>query len=91
MKCSDVSYSRTTFVLDHGSWHGAWYWERVTPHLVAAGHSVMSLDYPSHGFGAKFPKSHTDPLDAAAFATQPSFIAERPLTDFAATVAPAVF
>lgn len=27
-------------VLVHGAWHGAWCWQRVTPHLVDAGHRV---------------------------------------------------
>jgi len=29
-----------TFVLVHGSMHGGWCWQRVTPHLRAAGHEV---------------------------------------------------
>ena len=31
-----------TFVLVHGSNHGGWCWERVTPLLEAAGHSVCA-------------------------------------------------
>jgi len=30
----------STFVLVHGAWHGGWCWDRVTPHLRAAGHEV---------------------------------------------------
>ncbi|MEP5729931.1 MAG: alpha/beta fold hydrolase [Sulfitobacter sp.] len=90
MNSAAASSSRTTFILAHGSWHGAWCWERVTPHLVAAGHSTISLDFPGHGLDAKFPKSYNDPLDAEAFATEPSFIAEIPLSDFIATVTDAV-
>lgn len=30
----------STFVLVHGAWHGGWCWDRVTPHLRAAGHAV---------------------------------------------------
>ena len=37
------------FVLVHGSWHGAWCWDRVVPLLEAAGHSVTALDLPGHG------------------------------------------
>jgi pimeloyl-ACP methyl ester carboxylesterase len=33
-------------VLVHGSYHGAWCWERLTPHLVAAGHRVTAVDLP---------------------------------------------
>jgi pimeloyl-ACP methyl ester carboxylesterase len=31
-----------TFVLVHGSWVGGWSWQRVTPHLRAAGHVVVT-------------------------------------------------
>jgi pimeloyl-ACP methyl ester carboxylesterase len=31
-----------TFVLVHGSWLGGWCWQRVTPHLRAAGHEVFT-------------------------------------------------
>jgi pimeloyl-ACP methyl ester carboxylesterase len=41
---------RTThFVLVHGSWHGAWCWEKVTPLLEAAGHVAVAVDLPGHG------------------------------------------
>jgi pimeloyl-ACP methyl ester carboxylesterase len=36
----------TTFGLVHGAWHGGWSWDRVTPELVAAGHSVVAVDLP---------------------------------------------
>jgi pimeloyl-ACP methyl ester carboxylesterase len=32
-----------TFVLVHGSWHGAWCWRRVTPLLNRAGHDVHAV------------------------------------------------
>jgi pimeloyl-ACP methyl ester carboxylesterase len=31
-----------TFVLVHGAWLGGWCWQRVTPHLRAAGHEVFT-------------------------------------------------
>src|SRR5262249_25939706 len=34
----------STYVLIHGAWHGAWCWERVSPHLTAAGHRVIAPD-----------------------------------------------
>ncbi len=37
------------FVLVHGSWHGAWCWEKVTPLLEQAGHRVIAPDLPGHG------------------------------------------
>ncbi|GLW05719.1 esterase [Microtetraspora sp. NBRC 13810] len=30
----------SAFVLVHGAWHGGWCWDRVAPHLRAAGHDV---------------------------------------------------
>jgi pimeloyl-ACP methyl ester carboxylesterase len=38
-----------TFVLVHGSWHAAWCWEKVTPLLEGAGHTVVAIDLPGHG------------------------------------------
>lgn len=38
-----------TFVLVHGSWHGAWCWHRVVPELAALGHRVLAPDLPGHG------------------------------------------
>jgi pimeloyl-ACP methyl ester carboxylesterase len=38
-----------TFVLIHGSWHGAWCWYKVAPRLIAAGHRVIVPDLPAHG------------------------------------------
>ena len=39
----------STYVLIHGSWHGAWCWYKITPRLQAAGHTVVVPDMPSHG------------------------------------------
>jgi pimeloyl-ACP methyl ester carboxylesterase len=39
----------TTYVLIHGSWHGAWCWYKITARLEAAGHKVIVPDMPSHG------------------------------------------
>lgn len=39
----------STFVLVHGSWHGAWCWERIVPMLEEAGHRVIVIDLPAHG------------------------------------------
>ncbi len=39
----------STFVLIHGAYHGAWCWERLTPHLTSAGHRVVAPDLPGRG------------------------------------------
>jgi pimeloyl-ACP methyl ester carboxylesterase len=37
----------TTIGLVHGAWHGAWCWERLTPHLTALGYRVVTVDLPA--------------------------------------------
>jgi pimeloyl-ACP methyl ester carboxylesterase len=39
----------STYLLIHGSWHGAWCWYKITTRLQAAGHTVIVPDMPSHG------------------------------------------
>ena len=39
----------SSFVLVHGSWHGAWCWYKVAPRLRALGHEVIVPELPSHG------------------------------------------
>jgi pimeloyl-ACP methyl ester carboxylesterase len=39
---SATTASRSTCVLVHGAWHGAWCWSRMAPHLLAAGHRVLA-------------------------------------------------
>jgi pimeloyl-ACP methyl ester carboxylesterase len=34
--------STKTFVLLHGAWHGGWCWQKITPALRAAGHTVYT-------------------------------------------------
>jgi len=36
-------------VLVHGSWYGAWCWDRVAERLRADGHRVTAPDLPAHG------------------------------------------
>jgi pimeloyl-ACP methyl ester carboxylesterase len=38
-----------TFILIHGSWHGAWRWRKVTPLLEKRGHRVIAPDLPGLG------------------------------------------
>jgi pimeloyl-ACP methyl ester carboxylesterase len=39
----------TVFLLVHGSWHGAWCWEKIVPRLAALGHRAIAIDLPGHG------------------------------------------
>ncbi len=39
----------STYVLVHGSWHGAWCWYKIVPRLEQAGHLVIVPDLPGHG------------------------------------------
>jgi pimeloyl-ACP methyl ester carboxylesterase len=39
----------STFVLIHGSWHGAWCWYKIIPLLERSGHKAIALDLPGHG------------------------------------------
>jgi pimeloyl-ACP methyl ester carboxylesterase len=78
---------KPAFVLVHGSWHGAWCYSKVIPHLINAGHVVVAKDLPGHGLDAKFPKSYdARPLDAAAFATELSPLAGVKLDDYVRSV-----
>ena len=35
-----------TFVLVHGSWYGAWCWDRLIPELETRGHQAIAMDLP---------------------------------------------
>jgi pimeloyl-ACP methyl ester carboxylesterase len=48
-----------TFVLVHGAWSGSWAWERVTPLLEAAGHSVDVVDLLGRGSNPSAPAGMT--------------------------------
>ncbi len=38
-----------TFLLIHGMWHGAWCWQRLTPHLRMLGHEVYTVALTGSG------------------------------------------
>ena len=39
----------STYVLIHGSWHGAWCWYKIIPLLEQAGHQAIAVDLTGHG------------------------------------------
>ena len=39
----------SSFVLVHGSWHGAWCWYNIVARLRALGHYVDAVEMPGHG------------------------------------------
>ena len=60
---------RLNFVLVHGSWHGPWCWEKLTPILRAEGHQVTEVDLQggrpaAEASLAAYVKRVTDALDA---------------------------
>lgn len=73
---SAAGSDRPAFVLIHGSWHGAWTWNEMTPLLAKAGCASIAIDLPGAGTRTRFPKSFLKrPLDKAAFATEKSPVA----------------
>jgi len=46
----------STYVLIHGSWHGAWCWYKIIPLLQQAGHKAIALDLPGHGRDWRAPR-----------------------------------
>ena len=53
-------------VLLHGSWHGAWCWHKVVPHLRSAGHRVHVPDLPAHGRSWRVARGRTTLTTMAA-------------------------
>jgi hypothetical protein len=68
-----MSSARPPFVLIHGAWYNAATWRAVVPLLETRGYMARALDLPGTGANAKLPISYQHrPLDAKAFATEPS-------------------
>jgi pimeloyl-ACP methyl ester carboxylesterase len=59
-----------TFVLVHGSFHGAWCWERLTPLLTDHGHGVVAPNLPGSGDDAA-------PLENAGLTSYATRVAAR--------------
>ncbi len=75
---------KTIFVLIHGSWHGAWCYEKVAAVLKLQGYPVVARDLPGHGLLAKFPTSYFNrPLPLPDdFNTEPSPVTSVSLDDY---------
>ncbi len=75
---------KSTFLLIHGAWHGAWCWERVIPLLARAGHAAVAIDMPGHGLNVRFPRSFlARPINLNDFTAEVSPLAQLTLADFA--------
>ncbi|MEU5980304.1 alpha/beta hydrolase [Streptomyces sp. NPDC047315] len=79
-----------TFVLVHGAHSNAAVWSPLVRELAFLGHRALAVDLPGHGVDAHFPLSYQAPQDLAAFAAQPSPLAELTLADNVAHVVEAV-
>lgn len=74
-------------VLVHGMWHGSWCWSLVTEELATRGLRSVAVDLDGHGLKARPPRSKwARPMDAEAFATEPSRVAEVTALSAAATL-----
>jgi pimeloyl-ACP methyl ester carboxylesterase len=56
MKTMDTPQKKSTFVLVHSAWLGAWQWGHVTPELEKTGATVIAPDLPGHGADKIAPK-----------------------------------
>jgi pimeloyl-ACP methyl ester carboxylesterase len=74
-------------VLVHGSWHGSWCWSLVTEQLARQGIRSVAVDLDGHGLKSRAPRARwSRPMDAAAFATEPSLVAGVTASSAAATL-----
>lgn len=61
------------FVFIHGAWHNHHTWDKVVAVLADRGYASVAIDLPGAGANAARPRSFAErPLDASAFATEPS-------------------
>jgi pimeloyl-ACP methyl ester carboxylesterase len=75
-------------VLVHGFWHGSWCWSLVAEHLAGRGIPSVAVDLEGHGLRGPAPRAATArPFDAAAFATEPSPVADVTASSAAALLA----
>ena len=78
---------KTAFVLVHGSWHGAWCWDKVEAQLNSMGHITVAIDLPGHGLNAQIPDSFLKrPLNPDSFAKESSTMKDIGIDEFADAV-----
>ncbi|MFG1620484.1 alpha/beta fold hydrolase [Kribbella sp. NPDC049227] len=73
------------FLFVHGAWHSSAHWNDVAERLTAMGHRAFAIDLPGSGLNAAYPQSYLS-NDFAAFATEPSPIANIGLADYVKAV-----
>ena len=78
---------RPTFVMIHGSWHGAWCFKFVENLLTNNGFRVFALDLPGHGLDAQFPASY---LAGNLYPNEVSPVAGITLDDYTEAVVPSI-
>ncbi|MFI5679081.1 alpha/beta fold hydrolase [Streptomyces cellulosae] len=64
-------------VLVHGLWHGSWCWSLITERLADLGVPAVAVDLDGHGLKGPSPQARLRrPFDPAAYATEPSPVAD---------------
>jgi pimeloyl-ACP methyl ester carboxylesterase len=63
----------TAIVLVHGSYHGAWCWDRLAPELERLGHSVTAVDLPISNAAAGA-SEYADAIEAQVDWSEPPVI-----------------
>ncbi|MFD7130828.1 alpha/beta hydrolase [Streptomyces sp. NPDC059894] len=58
---TDLSATRTVFVLVHGAWHGSGQWAATQRALAGLGAASVAVDLPGHGFDAPLPSGYLLP------------------------------
>jgi pimeloyl-ACP methyl ester carboxylesterase len=76
---AEESNCAPTFLMIHGSWHGAWCFKFVENLLTNNGFRVLALDLPGHGLDAQFPASY---LAGILYSTEVSPVAGITLDDY---------
>lgn len=82
-----------SFVFVHGSWHGAWCWDKLVPLLRDAGHEALAIDLPAHGedrtsaFRASLARYSKRVLEAVAACSQKPIVVGHSMGGMAITKA----